>query len=153
MTRSIFIIRQLFELNCAESYILWAQTTDRKHSSSIVAWWGFPRDRYQASPLARWLLPSSRLGANHVENTVPVLSIACLFGRVYLATGLYWRHSLMLWANPSQDVTSSRAATETVVSTPPYNIACSPLYWQVILLLLLFFYFSHYTLWTASHHN
>jgi hypothetical protein len=48
---------------------------------------GFPRDRYPASPLARWLLPSNGLDANHIENTAPVILAACLFERVYLATG------------------------------------------------------------------
>jgi hypothetical protein len=48
---------------------------------------GFPRDRYPASPLARWLLPSNGLGANHIENTAPVLLAACLFERVYLDKG------------------------------------------------------------------
>jgi hypothetical protein len=47
----------------------------------------FPRDRYPASSLARCLLPSNGLGANHIENTLPVLLAACLFESVYLATG------------------------------------------------------------------
>jgi hypothetical protein len=63
---------------------------------------GFSRECYAASPLARWLLPSNGLGANHIENTAPVLLAACLFERVYIATGVFWLHSLMLWANPSQ---------------------------------------------------
>jgi hypothetical protein len=46
-----------------------------------------PRDRCPASPLARWLLPSNALGANHIENTAPLLLAACLFERVYLAMG------------------------------------------------------------------
>jgi hypothetical protein len=48
---------------------------------------GFPRVRNTDNPLARWLLPSNGLGANHIENTTPVFLAACLFGRVYLATG------------------------------------------------------------------
>jgi hypothetical protein len=48
---------------------------------------GSPRDHYPASPLARWLLPSNGLDANHIENTASVLSAACSFERVYLATG------------------------------------------------------------------
>jgi hypothetical protein len=48
---------------------------------------GFPRDRYPASPLALWLLPSNTLGANHIKNTAPVYLAACLFERVCLATG------------------------------------------------------------------
>jgi hypothetical protein len=53
-----------------DSYILSARTTYRKHSSSIVACvLRFPRDRYPASPLARWILLSNGLGANHIENT------------------------------------------------------------------------------------
>jgi hypothetical protein len=47
----------------------------------------FPRDRYPASPLARWLLPSNGLGAKHIENIAPVFLAKCLFERVYLATG------------------------------------------------------------------
>jgi hypothetical protein len=45
------------------------------------------RDRYAASPLARWLLPSNGLGVNHTENTAPVFLKVCLFQRVYQATG------------------------------------------------------------------
>jgi hypothetical protein len=48
---------------------------------------GFARDRYPARPVAHWLLPSNGLGANYIENTAPVLLAACLFERVYLATG------------------------------------------------------------------
>jgi hypothetical protein len=48
---------------------------------------GFPHDRYPASPLARWLLPSNGLDANHIEDTAPVFLTACLFERVYLTTG------------------------------------------------------------------
>jgi hypothetical protein len=48
---------------------------------------GLPRDRYPASPLARWLLPGNDLSANRIENTAPVMLAACLFERVYLATG------------------------------------------------------------------
>jgi hypothetical protein len=47
---------------------------------------GFPRDRYPASTLARWLLPSNGFGANHMENTAPVFLAACLFERVYVET-------------------------------------------------------------------
>jgi hypothetical protein len=47
---------------------------------------GFPRDRYPVSPLARWLLPSNCLGANHIENTASILLVACFFEHVYLAT-------------------------------------------------------------------
>jgi hypothetical protein len=47
---------------------------------------GFPRDCYPASPLARWLLISNGLCANHIEYTAAVLLTACLFERVYLAT-------------------------------------------------------------------
>jgi hypothetical protein len=46
----------------------------------------FPRDRYPASSLARWLLPSNG----------PVLLAACLLERVYLAAGVF------CGANPSQ---------------------------------------------------
>jgi hypothetical protein len=42
----------------------------------------FPRDRYPASPLARWLLPSNGLGTNYIENNAPVLLATCLFERV-----------------------------------------------------------------------
>jgi hypothetical protein len=48
---------------------------------------GFPRDRYPANPFARWLLPSYGLGANHIKDTAPAYLAACLFERVYLATG------------------------------------------------------------------
>jgi hypothetical protein len=86
---SFSLILQLSQLNYTDSYILSARTTHRKHSSSIVACMsvGFPRDRYPASPLARCLLPRNGLGANHIENTAPVLLAVCLFERVYLATG------------------------------------------------------------------
>jgi hypothetical protein len=40
--------------------------------------------------------------ARTIENTAPVLLAACLFEHVYLATGFFWLHSLMLSANPSQ---------------------------------------------------
>jgi hypothetical protein len=49
---------------------------------------GFPYDRYPARSFARWLLPSNCLGANHIENTTPVLLAACSFERVYLAKGV-----------------------------------------------------------------
>jgi hypothetical protein len=48
---------------------------------------GFAPDHYPARPLARWLLPRNGLGANYIENTAPILFAACLFERVYLATG------------------------------------------------------------------
>jgi hypothetical protein len=48
---------------------------------------GLPRDRYPASPLARWLLPSIVLDVNHIENIAPVLLASCLLERVSLATG------------------------------------------------------------------
>jgi hypothetical protein len=63
---------------------------------------GFPRDRFPASPLERWLLPSDGLGANHKENTISVLLAACLFERVLPRKGVFWLLSLMLRANPSQ---------------------------------------------------
>jgi hypothetical protein len=76
--------------NYADSYTLSARATHSKHNSSIVACVsvGFPRDSYPASPLARYLLPSNALGANHVENTAPVLLAACLFESVYPETGV-----------------------------------------------------------------
>jgi hypothetical protein len=37
---------------------------------------GYQRDRYTASLLALWLLPSNGLGPNHIENTAPVLLAA-----------------------------------------------------------------------------
>jgi hypothetical protein len=48
---------------------------------------GFSSDRYTASPLTLWLLPSNDLGANHIESSAPVLLAACFFERVYLARG------------------------------------------------------------------
>jgi hypothetical protein len=35
---------------------------------------GFPRDRYLASPLARWLL----LSMDHIENTAPIVMYCCV---------------------------------------------------------------------------
>jgi hypothetical protein len=49
---------------------------------------GFPRYLCPSSPLVRWMLLNNGLGANHIENTAPVLLVACLFESVYLATGL-----------------------------------------------------------------
>jgi hypothetical protein len=63
----------------------------------------FPRDRYPASLLARWMLPSNGLGANHIGNTAPVLLLACLFQRVYLATEV---SGSIAWTNPPWYITS-----------------------------------------------
>jgi hypothetical protein len=49
---------------------------------------GFPCDLYPTSPLALWLVLNNGLGANHIEHTATVLLAACLFERVYLATGV-----------------------------------------------------------------
>jgi hypothetical protein len=57
---------------------------------------GFPHDRYPASPVAHWLMPSNGLDTDHVENTAPVLLAVCLS-----SNGVFWLPSLMLWANPS----------------------------------------------------
>jgi hypothetical protein len=46
--------------------------------------------------LALWLLLSNGLDANNMENTAPVLLGACLFERVYLATGVFGLYSFML---------------------------------------------------------
>jgi hypothetical protein len=62
---------------------------------------GFPRDRYPASPLALWLLPSNVLGGNHTENTAPVFLAVCL-----PSNGFLWLHSLMLQANSSQYIST-----------------------------------------------
>jgi hypothetical protein len=75
-------------------WLLYPLCTDHKQNTQIIVillllayLLGSPRDRYPANPLARWLLPSNDLGANHIENTTPVLLVACLFESIYLATG------------------------------------------------------------------
>jgi hypothetical protein len=62
---------------------------------------GFPRDRYPASPLARWLLLATAEGRTHRKHR------SCIVGRVFVWTclpsnGFFWLHGLMLWANPLQ---------------------------------------------------
>jgi hypothetical protein len=49
---------------------------------------GFPCDRYPASPLARWLLPSSGLGVNHIVLCQHCWKVHWKFNLVKLKTSL-----------------------------------------------------------------
>jgi hypothetical protein len=50
------------------------------------------------------------LGANHIENTAPISLTACLFNRVYLATGFFLA--------PQLDALSKYVTIYTSVKTP-----------------------------------
>jgi hypothetical protein len=64
---------------------------------------GFPRDGYQGSPLARWLLPSNGR-ITDTKRTPLILLFVCLnvFTESLPSNGIFWPHGLMLWVNPSQ---------------------------------------------------
>jgi hypothetical protein len=82
---------------------------------------GFPRDRYLASPLARWLRPSNRKHCSYCCVRVflawhrdgrPSI-VACTYFAVCLPSACL----AMLWVNPSQyyfELEAVRAATEAL---------------------------------------
>jgi hypothetical protein len=76
------------QLNYTDSYILSAPTTHRKHSSSVAECMSAGVPTWSLPSQSHWLLPSNGFGPNYIENTASVFLAACLFERVYLATGV-----------------------------------------------------------------
>jgi hypothetical protein len=63
---------------------------------------GFPRDRYPANPLSRWLPPSH--GRSTDPKRTPLLLCVRLNAFIESLPGneVFWLHSLVLWTNPLQ---------------------------------------------------